>query len=351
MSDGGARSYYLELVSGRARGAGAACLRGLLACGEVQYRAAMAARRAWYAVAARRVGLPVISVGNLTLGGTGKTPLVAWLARRLVELGRRPVIVSRGYKRVAGRVGDEAAALRLELPETVGQIETPDRVGALRSVVSEKKFDVAILDDGFQHLKLRRDLDLLLIDAMLPFGYGRLIPRGLLREPLSAIGRADAVILTRTDLVAAAELERIEAEVRRHLRPGAPLVRAAHVATHLVGMDGRREAVESLCGAAVYAYSGLANPDGFVGTLDGLGARVVGRRDFADHYHYTAADLADIMSAARAAQARVVTTTKDLVKVPAGVEGNVMALAVEMKFGGEEIERLVAEKLKIKNAK
>ena len=133
MSDGRARSYYLELVSGRARGTGAACLRGLLACGEVPYRAAMAARRAWYAMAARRVEMPVISVGNLTLGGTGKTPLVAWLARLLVESGRRPVIVSRGYKRQAGRVGDEAAALRLELPETVGQIEAADPAKSLHA--------------------------------------------------------------------------------------------------------------------------------------------------------------------------------------------------------------------------
>jgi tetraacyldisaccharide 4'-kinase len=247
-------------------------------------------------------------------------------------------------------MGDEAMALRLELPGTVGQIEAPDRLGALRRVVGEKTYDVAILDDGFQHLKLRRDLDLLLIDTMQPFGYGRLIPRGLLREPLSAIARADAVILTRTDLVAAEELGRIEAEVRPHLRPGAALVRAAHVATHLVGLDGKREPAEALRGLAVYAYSGLANPDGFVGTLAGLGARVVGRRDFADHYHYTASDLAAIMAAAGAAGAqRIVTTTKDLVKAPVG-ETDVTALAVEMKFmaGAEEIEGLVEEKAKVK---
>ena len=132
------------------------------------------------------------------------------------------------------------------------------------------------------------------------------------------------------------------------------MVRAAHVATHLVGLDGKREAAESLRGAAVYAYSGLANPDGFVGTLEGLGARVVGRRDFADHYHYTAADIEAIMAAARAAgAARVVTTTKDLVKVPGEWRetAGVAALAVEMKFeaGGEEVERLVAEKVRIKN--
>lgn len=347
MSQAGRHDSYFRLLSGERRGAGPALLRGLLWAASVLYRGAMVLRRTFYALAAERVELPVVSVGNLTVGGTGKTPLVAFLARRLCEMGHRPLVVSRGYKRTGPGPGDEAAALRRELPADVVHVESPDRIEAIRSVIAREPRDVAILDDGFQHLRLRRDLDIVTLDATRPFGFGHVLPRGLLREPLGALRRAQAVVITRSDQVTAEELARVESRVARRLRRGTLLLHAVHAPLRLSGPGATTVPLEALRGAAVFAFCGLANPAAFYRTLEDLGAHVVARRDFADHHHYSGRDVADIIAAARAAGlgagiggiAHLVTTTKDFVKVASDTligawpEGAApLALEVEMQF-------------------
>ena len=350
MGNRGGQEVWLEIISGERRGA-ASLARGGLWCLSVLYRGGMAVRRLYYRLAAVRVDLPVVSVGNLTVGGTGKTPLVVLVARRLAAMGHRPLVVSRGYKRAGTGPGDEAAAIRRHLPPEAAHVESPDRVAAIRSAVENKSGDVAVLDDGFQHLRLRRDLDIVTIDATRPFGStglttggcGHLLPRGLLREPVSALRRAHVVVITRSDQASAEDVARIEARVRKHLPPTGLLLHAVHVPTALVTMDGRSESPDVLNGADVFAFCGLANPAAFYRTLADLGARVVAARDYPDHHAYDEADVADIIEASRAAGGgaalRIVTTSKDFVKVASGhlaaawpADVQPAALEVEMRL-------------------
>jgi tetraacyldisaccharide 4'-kinase len=182
-------------------------------------------------------------------------------------------------------------------------------------MVSSEPHDVAILDDGFQHLRLRRNLDLVAIDATQPFGYGHCLPRGLLREPASALRRADAVVITRSDQAPPEALAAIERTVRRYLPPGAPVLRAVHRPTQLLRADGEAAPLEAVRGRACYLFCGLGNPEAFRRTVEDLGAIVVGSRDFADHHPYTAADVDAVAEAARAVGAEwILTTTKDFAK-------------------------------------
>jgi len=342
MSHRRQHELFLDIVSGRRSGIDASLLRGGLWLLSLAYRAYMAARAVYYRLAAERVNVPVISVGNLTVGGTGKSPLVALVARRLAELGRRPLVVSRGYRRAGDGPGDEAADMRRHLPPSAAHVESPDRVAAIRQSLAREAPDVAVLDDGFQHLRLRRDLDIVAIDATQPFGYGHCLPRGLLREPLAALRRAGLVVLTRSDQVSAEELAVIESRVRRYVRPDVLIVRATHAPRQLVGLDGAAEPATALRGVKVLALSGIANPAAFARTLESLGASVVARREFADHHAYTAADVGEVVRAAAEAGAeRIVTTSKDFVKLAAGEVraawpqgARVAALEIEMELAG-----------------
>ncbi len=165
--------------------------RGALALAEIPYAAAVDWRNRRYDCGAtvQRVGVPVVSVGNLTLGGTGKTPLVEWLARWFADRGVRVVLVSRGYGALPGQPNDEALELAQSLPQ-VPHLQNRDRVQAALEAIGELGAQLILLDDGFQHRRLARDLDLVLVDALEPFGFGHVFPRGTLREPLAGWRRA-----------------------------------------------------------------------------------------------------------------------------------------------------------------
>ncbi|MCC7137972.1 MAG: tetraacyldisaccharide 4'-kinase [Planctomycetes bacterium] len=297
--------------------------------------------RRWLPV--RRVGVPVVSVGNLTAGGTGKTPFVAWLVTAAVARGRRPAVLSRGYgPRPAGSpLSDEGTLLRELLPAGVVQVEDPDRVrGARRLLASPTPPDLVVLDDGFQHRRLHRDLDVVLLDATDPFGGGHLLPRGLLREPPRALVRAHVVVLTRAERVPPARVAALRAEVAA-LAPRATVAVARTVARALVGADGAEQPTSRLAGEAVAAWSGIGNPAAFEALLGDLGARVVLSVRGRDHHRVAAADLARVLARATAAGAgRVVVTHKDLVKLrPLGPPPHVVALDVvtEVVEGGAEL--------------
>ena len=277
-----------------------------------------------------RVDAPVISVGNLTAGGTGKTPMVAWLARELIRRGLRPGIVSRGYRKrgqgaeTGAGPNDEA----LELAAALGDVpheQNPDRAEAARALLGA--VDVIVLDDGFQHRRLARDLDLVLVDATRPWGLAAadggepvraLLPRGLLREHPGALARADALCLTRCDQVAAAQLDALERELERSA-PGVPLLRAEHRPVRLreVGPGGAVLGLETLAGASVRLVSGIGHPAAFEATVAGLGATVVEHRRFPDHHAYTAEQARALLADPEGTRARLITTAKDAVKLGA----------------------------------
>jgi len=307
---------WLDLVSGRAVGLSATLARFGLWLLAGLYRAGLALASFRYCLpgADRRIARPVVSVGNLTLGGTGKTPMAAFLARLVTEMGGRPVIVSRGYGAASGAPNEEAMELARLCPG-VPCVWNRDRWQAIHDWMWRHPCDLAILDDGFQHRRLARDLDIVLVDALQPFGHGHVLPRGLLREPPSALRRADLVVITRAELVGSREMDALKGRLHGLVRAGVPILVAHHQPSALVRADGSREAPESLRGETVAAACGIGNPEAFRATLQRLGARVEKWDVFPDHHAYASADVERLLSAARSAGLkRLVTTVKDYVK-------------------------------------
>lgn len=309
--------HFDALIRGTRTGPAAALQRAGLWLLSLPYAAAVRGRnglfdRGWKKV--ERVGVPVISVGNLTVGGTGKTPCVEYVARFYRSLGRRVTILSRGYGAEAGR-NDEALVLEENLPD-VPHLQGADRVALARIAVEELESDLLILDDGFQHRRLGRDLDLVLIDATRPWGYGHLLPRGLLREPRSSLRRAGAVLMTRCDQTTIEVREDIRKEVTRYA-PHLPIAESEHRPAGWRNAGGAERPVAAFVGKPVAGFCGIGNPEAFRTTLQRLGVEVIAWRSFADHHNYSREDIDDLRTWARAlpAEAAVVTTQKDLVKI------------------------------------
>lgn len=293
--------------------------RGALLAGSLPFEAVSRLRGFFFdtgVLPVLKLPAPVISFGNLTVGGTGKTPAVIWCAKFLISRGMAPGIASRGYAPEGDKAegpNDEAALIKEILPE-VPHVWDADRCRAAATLVKEHHCNVVILDDGFQHRRLHRTLDFLLLDAMNPFGYRFMLPRGLLREPLSALKRATMVIVTRANLVSRDEIQRIFREIRE-IDEDVKLAEAVHRPTGLHFADGTVEPPESLKGRKVFVFCGIGNPHAFVNTLTNLGAKVAGMRSFGDHHAYTDEDVAAIMGDASSHGAElVVTTQKDRVK-------------------------------------
>lgn len=221
------------------------------------------------------VTAPVICAGNLTTGGTGKTPAVAWITGYLFEKGRQPCIVSRGYKSEPGHEkpkNDEMVVLKELLPGAP-HIQNPDRVAGARKAIHDGA-DAIVLDDGFSHLRLERDLDILLFDSLNPFGWGRMLPRGLMREPLRSVRRAQFAIFTRADIASRERLRDLEDTIRCKGFTGG-IAHAAHAPVKLVRIsDGEEVPLKELKGKIVAPFCGIGNPRGFERTLESLGAEL-----------------------------------------------------------------------------
>lgn len=341
---------FKRLVDGTTAGPAAAAARAALAAIAVPYGLAVTARNAAYdrgLLGAARVAAPVISVGNLTLGGTGKTPLVAWVVRHILDQGRTPAVVSRGYAARPGERSDEAAELALVIPG-MRHVADRDRVAGSRTAIAAGS-DTIVLDDGFQHRRLHRDLDIVAIDATDPFGCGRLFPRGLLREPLAGLARAQAVVLTRASSVSAARRAEIRGALADSCAGRLPAVwmETEHRPVALRTLDGSREPIDVLRGMPVVAFAGIGNPAAFRATLQTLGAEIVAFQAFPDHHTPTAADIAPLTARVQAGSARMlVTTLKDLVKIPrswpAAAPLAAVEIAIEPLAGGSDIANLLA---------
>ncbi len=305
----------------------------LLFAGIARLRSALYSRRL---AASFEVGAPVVSVGNIAAGGTGKTPMIAWLAGRLRARGLRAGIVSRGYGAARGdgvspksgaepsgaaqAPNDEARMLAEILPD-VPHLQDRDRVGAASRLV-DQGLDVILVDDGFQHRRLARDVDLVLLDALRPFGLPAPdgggepveapLPRGLMREPMTALRRASAVVLTRVDAVDEAALEQLERRIER-AAPGVPVLRAQHVP--VAYRDARdpartRRPLSDLDGLEVDLVSGIGNPGAFELTAGALGAIVRSHRRFPDHHAFAPGELDGLGE-----ERPVLTTAKDAARL------------------------------------
>jgi tetraacyldisaccharide 4'-kinase len=301
----------------------------------------------------RRLGTRVVSIGNITTGGSGKTPVVQWLAVAVNGRGLTAAILTRGYGRrspeanvvipAGTRVpsdltGDEA---QLYLRHGIAHLGIgPDRFTAGRMVEQRLDPDIFVLDDGFQHWRLHRDLDVLLIDALDPFGGCRLVPDGRLREPLDSLSRADVFLITRCD--PCFRTDAIESVLRAHNRR-APIFRVRTVPKRWV--DAASGATFDLMErkfTSVGAFCGLANPASFWRTLDALGLPLAVRADFADHHVYRASELCNLAARAGAAGAEaLVTTEKDAINlppVPCGLPVYYLEIGIEIDDGGRFLD-------------
>jgi tetraacyldisaccharide 4'-kinase len=331
----------IEILSGRAKGVGPAALRAALLAASVPYGTSMRLRRWLYRrglLPSHTAPVPVICVGNLTTGGTGKTPMVAWVVRRLEEAGRQPAILTRGYKSVDG-VSDEAQLLRELTNRPV--VVNGDRVAGAKGA-SAQGADVVVMDDGFQHLRLRRDLDVVLIDATNPFGFGRCLPRGLLREGTWALRDADAVVLTHADAVCPEAVHGFRARLK-HLAPHASVHLAAHRPVRAIDGEGREQEVSALAGLSAMAFCGIGSPASFFDSLRNLGVRLAGTLALDDHVAYGREELSRVVARAREVGAEaLITTCKDYVKLSDASLGlPVWRLVVEMEIldGRDELVR------------
>ena len=326
---------FLELIAEPPRSLTDRLLRGLLRVASWSYRCGVAFRNSLFDFGVKpshAAPVPVISVGNLTTGGTGKTPVAAMLVRMLKEAGHRPGIISRGYRELADGGNDEARVLGLLCPGTP-HVQNRDRVLAARQVVQchdapSDGCTVIIADDAFQHRRLKRDLDIVLIDALNPWGHDALLPRGLLREPVSGLRRADIVILTRADLVDESARAGIWKVVEANNQVAAR-VELSFAPAGLVDKAGHQHAVDN---SGVLAFCGIGNPEGFRKTLASAGIPIRKFVAFPDHHHYDQSDVQHLAEAAEKLGATaLVTTLKDLVKIQSDWIGSAMLLALNIE--------------------
>jgi tetraacyldisaccharide 4'-kinase len=330
------RETYLALIRGERRGIVAGLTRLGLRLLAIPYGWGVCLRnlaydRGW--LASVKASVPVISVGNLTLGGTGKTPCVEYLARRLRERDLQVAILSRGYGADHGP-NDEAMVLEENCPD-VPHLQGRNRAELAGVAVEELESEVLILDDGFQHRRLRRDLDIVLIDATEPWGFGWLSPGGLLREPKSSLRRAHLAIITRAGAVSATAVETIRREIEA-IAPEMPVAISDHRPAAWVNSRQEQKSVDDLRGKSVAGFCGLGNPDAFGKTLDDLGCQRIAWRTFPDHHGYTRDDIESLRNWARELPdgTTIATTQKDLVKIRLDSLGGreLWALKIELEI-------------------
>ncbi len=276
--------WYKRVISGEDAGLAPALFRGFLAAAAWFYGATVWLRNCAYDRGWRktvRLRVPVISVGNITTGGTGKTPTVIMIVQELLRMGRRPAILTRGYRAPRGGLPDEVMVLREECPG-VPVLINPDRVAGGREAMDKHQADVLVLDDGYQHRRLARDLNIVLVDATGPMGIPGLAPRGTWREPPAALRRADHIMLTRCEQVTR-ELADLAADL---LAQWTGPRRIYQQYTRVVGLfDAAGNRIEP-AGRRVIALAGIANPEGFVATLEAMGLRLAAGFWFSDHHQY-----------------------------------------------------------------
>jgi tetraacyldisaccharide 4'-kinase len=374
----GLETFAIDVILERRAGKRAGFLRGLLLGLSQLYRAIVQTRLSLYrnrVLRSHSHGVPVISVGNLTVGGTGKTPVVEMLARALQQGGRRVAILSRGYKSVpkplllrlldgvvrrkslftprvvsdgvsllldSRTAGDEPFMLANNLRGVVVLVDR-DRVRSGIHAIENFGSDVLVLDDGFQYVKMRHSLEITLIDRQAPFGNEYMLPRGTLREPPANLRRATHIFITKCD---GSDNSALIRRIRRHNRT-AGIIECTHRPKHLKDfVTGEVRPLEALRGLKIGALSGIAVPESFEAALAGLGADLQLAQSYADHHRYSLKEIERfVRRCARRNLDAVVTTEKDAVRIPRILDPEVpilyMRVEIEILSGHDIWEGLV----------
>ena len=344
---------YRNLISGKKTGITAASQRLLLSAASLCYAIPVAVRNFFYKrgiLKTHKVGAVVISIGNITTGGTGKTPLVIWLCDFLQKKNIEPSVLTRGYK--TGRKGidiDEPAVILQNCP-TTQVVVNPDRVAGAALAIEKFGSHVLIIDDGFQHRRLARDIDIVTIDAAEPFGFNKLLPAGLLREPVKSIARADAVVITRSDQVQAERLAEIEKKILE-IKADLAIARVIHKPVSIHTPGGREISIDEIKGKKIFAFCGIGNPGGFFDTIKNCGAEIKGSEIFDDHHHYTEEEIRQISRKAIECGAEfTLTTEKDWTKITnlnIDKKGNFAFIRIRIDFtdGLEKLTHLINKTL------
>lgn len=343
------QNFYRNLILGADEGFARDLLRFLLRLISVAYQAAVGLRNFCYdkgLLGTYGADAAVISVGNITTGGTGKTPLVIWLCGVLESKSLKCAVLTRGYKVRGGKFADEPAILAKSC-RGAKVIVNADRAQGARKAVAEFGANVLVMDDGFQHRRLRRDLDIVAIDATCPFGYGRLLPAGMLREPAMALRRAGAVVITRYDQITAGQTGELE-KIIEQIAPDVTIAKAVHKHSCAKAAKGQTISIGELKEKAIFAFCGIGNPDAFLDRLAESGFNVVGSKVYNDHHDYCGEDILYIYEQARSGGADLILSTqKDWVKssllAPADDDIIFAYLGLELEFieGVDKIEALI----------
>ena len=372
-------AYFLAVVSNRLHGPLHSAFRSLLSGLSRLYSAIMDLRLYFFEhriARSKELGCQVISIGNLTVGGTGKTPVVEIFARALQQNGRRVAILSRGYRKKelplsrkilnvltfrapeaepprvvsdgksllldSAMGGDEPYMLASHLP-SVCVVTDKDRVKSGRYAIQKLGCDTLILDDGFQYLRLKHRIDIVLVDATNPFDNGRVLPRGLLRESVRHLRRATFIFITKSSGDGSPELRARIRELNAH----AEIAECRHTPRDFTDVyTGETHGLSFLQGKKISAVSGIAAPRGFEESLERLGAEIVARRRFPDHHRYTQQEILDVINEARSRGASlVVTTEKDAVRFPKierrDVPVHFLRITIELLSGAEDFNQLI----------
>ncbi|MCX5633343.1 MAG: tetraacyldisaccharide 4'-kinase [Phycisphaerae bacterium] len=355
------RIFWRKIVTCENPSFGYRLLRSILLIFSFFYRIAVALRNLLFDFSIfkrTKVDAAVVSIGNITTGGTGKTPLVAWLCNYFTAENITIAVLTRGYKGNSD-FADEPAILAKACPKAQ-IIINPDRVEGAKKAITKYNAKFLIMDDGFQHRKLARDVDIVAIDATEPFGRGKLLPAGFLREPLSSLKRADAVVITRINqtqsaggcLTAPEKIEEIKERVSR-INPKIVFASAIHKPICARLIKDKQITLDELAGKRLYAFCGIGNPGAFFQTLSELALNIVGKRVYNDHHRYTESDIVEICQDCRYKQAEmIITTQKDWIKAALlcieKFDIPIAYLAVELEFidGQQDIVALVENAIK-----
>lgn len=357
-------SYLIKVITKEERGLFSFLLLTLLSVLEIVYLVLLNLQRSL--IRTEKLPVPVISIGNLTAGGTGKTPTVVWLASLLKQVGYNPAVLTRGYRGAAQEegliftgselanlspelTGDEPHLIARLLPKTVIAVGRNRCRSAQKALAAHPEIDLFIMDDGFQYLKLGRDLDILLLDAANPFGNGHLIPRGTLREPLAGLMRADVILLTRTGKMAPEDLDRLREFLHKYqtdLPVG--IVKEEHSQLQPLSRWGQKVVPLSpsqyLQGKKVAAITGIGNPGQFLASLESLGAEVGYFKAYPDHYRWDPEEVENLITTLKDwGFEDLIVTGKDGVKLAAYLDRfeemglNCLMLSLEYRVDDEKV--------------
>ena len=336
------RNFFRRLAEGHENGALSYVLNPFLAAAGTVYAGGVRAARALYekrVFPRKKLPFPVVSVGNLTWGGTGKTPLVEYLARKVSEKHRTALILTRGYGR------DEVEQLKHNLPRSVIGVGK-DRAQVAENLRKQHRIDLAILDDGLQHWPVARDLEIVTVNALNPFGNRKILPRGILREPLPVLRKASFIVITHSNLAQPEEMRKLKEEIRG-LAPQSVLVESYLEPLFFYRARNRsRLSPARLQNQRVTTFSAVGTPRSFQLVLARLGIKPVRNFEFSDHHRFTAAELEEIKKVSLSASVdEIVTTEKDFYRAPEEIGKALDPLVLAARLRISAGEELLTERL------